>query len=581
MLQGSTTDWTPKFTSSPRPTDAQPRDMSVSSEDAPLPPPPNPDIQDLSDFAHFVLGLSDEASELATFDARLVAHAHNLGIPVPPFVSTPTPHSLAQVGRTSSSDSQFSVSSSRFSPEPSTGWDRTSIGLSAFQPSNRLSSFTSTSSRSRDSILSQPLPITNPVTTISFPRTPLLPPSENKIGAYLPDNPFKPASPHRHLIRGLSRLRLRRQNSDKHQGCSHCSSSSKHSEIVLPCGHGHCDTSIRELVGVTDTEGPTSWPSCCGRPLSDRIVHSVREAEGQSILGSPSSNLSRSSLTSQVSSGAAAAKLEQDENRAQNHVVLAQSNLLKALTVPEYRNLRSSHCEQRDRFLRWNSKHRAELIATAVRRKREALEKHGQLNDAMVQKHTTTIADVEDKHIAAEAEIRSAHEVERRNNNTALRHMEAYCRGQSSNGEPHNRVISEQDRRELANTRRMRDNMHIRQQSAINVLRGEQSLRLQARLGRQENELQQLQHQYEREVEITQRELDFALENWGAQSQYYKATLERWWWIETRICLKEHGDAIDLPADALLTPLPWIKPPSSSEESPEGPEGRVDSVVPD
>lgn len=190
--------------------------------------------------------------------------------------------------------------------------------------------------------------------------------------------------------------------------------------------------------------------------------------------------------------------------------------------------------------------------------------------------HAATLADVEDKHILAEADLRSVQATEQRNVDTALRHMTAFCRGKSVNGETHNRPISDQNYQELAKTQRMRDTMEARHQNAVNVLRGEQTVRINARLRRNEAELDRLQRHHDRDVEQLQQDLNSAMDEWSQTIAYQKAVLERWWLIESQLCLSKFGHAVELSADAPLPPIPWIK---TQPVRPETPPGRTGSVT--
>lgn len=154
-------------------------------------------------------------------------------------------------------------------------------------------------------------------------------------------------------------------------------------------------------------------------------------------------------------------------------------------------------------------------------------------------KHDAIISDVEDKHVAAEAWLRDSHHTERRNTATALRHMEAYCRGESANGQPHGRGVTDQDRRELERTRQMRDLMESRHESAINVLRGEQNQRMRLRLQRQEKETDRLERSKEAALTTADKEIHFQLQDWEEEVATKRARVESWWHLETEIWRKK------------------------------------------
>lgn len=156
-----------------------------------------------------------------------------------------------------------------------------------------------------------------------------------------------------------------------------------------------------------------------------------------------------------------------------------------------------------------------------------------------------------------EADLRETHEAERRNTATALRHMEAYCRGETTTGEPHGRTITDQDMRELSKAQYARDNMDTRQTGAINVLRGEQSRRMSRRLQKQEEEILQLEARQQRELDSIQQDHDNALRVWVQEVSKMKAKLQEWWFIETEIWRKRLEKETGAYFEGTLPPVSW------------------------
>jgi hypothetical protein len=117
--------------------------------------------------------------------------------------------------------------------------------------------------------------------------------------------------------------------------------------------------------------------------------------------------------------------------------------------------------------------------------------RHETATEDLLERHANAMSEAEDKQVKAEADMREVHAQEKRDNATALRHMEAYCAGTYSNGDLHGRTVTEQDLAELEKARKVRDAMDPKHGSAINVLRGEQGRRIKLRAQRQEKEMQE------------------------------------------------------------------------------------------
>lgn len=189
--------------------------------------------------------------------------------------------------------------------------------------------------------------------------------------------------------------------------------------------------------------------------------------------------------------------------------------------------------------------------------------------------HEITIADVEDKHVAAEASLREKHNTAKRNTAIALRHMEAYCRGESANGQLHNRLVNDQDRRELERTRNARDQMDSRQESAINVLRGEQNRRMKLRLQRQDSELEQLQNRQDKAVAAAQTDYDDQMTEWEDEVSAKRGQLEGWWILETETWRRKLERDTGVLFDGDLPRIPWLEDVRGPGQKTEGEEEQV------
>lgn len=149
------------------------------------------------------------------------------------------------------------------------------------------------------------------------------------------------------------------------------------------------------------------------------------------------------------------------------------------------------------------------------------------------------ISQVEDKHVQDEMDLRASQETETRNCATALRHMEAFCRGQSASGDIHHRVISDQDRRELAKAKVRWQNMDKKHEDEISVLRGEQTRRMTQRIHRQQLEVQQLEKRQNTELEAIQEHYDGALHTWKMEAERRRERMKEWWHLQVEIWRKD------------------------------------------
>lgn len=318
------------------------------------------------------------------------------------------------------------------------------------------------------------------------------------------------SSPRRHFrrIRGLGMLRLSRGESSTSLNdiCPHCprdTSSQRRAMHKLPCGHKLCTQALRNTVKAATDSNQGGMPSCCGIPIPGKLIeHVMTQAEqnallekleqwdeASSIAASLISERRRSSKLPDLGHVSPISRTASDELKVD---ALAQQDLDTIMERSDYKLLRQDQADQRDRFLAWVQKRRVELEAYHELSSRAFELRHQAAMEDLLDAHAAAMSDAEDRQVQAEADMRQAQSREKRDNTTALKHMEAYCAGIYSTGELHGRIITEQDLTELEKTRRARDQMDAKHESAINVLRGEQSRRMKLRAQRQEREVQEL-----------------------------------------------------------------------------------------
>lgn len=231
----------------------------------------------------------------------------------------------------------------------------------------------------------------------------------------------------------------------------------------------------------------------------------------------------------------------------------------KMMDREDYRLLRTGQGEQRDRFLKWIEKQRSELEKRHESSRDETRNLHEAAVEDMAEHHASSMGEAEDKQVKAESDLREAQQQEKRDNATALKHLEAFCAGTYSTGELHNRPVTDQALAERDNARRTRDQMDAKHSSQINVLRGEQSRRMRMRSQRQDRELQELKRQQRKDELELERACTAELSKLD-ESIAEKRKKIRWRWeLQIAIFTKnvEAETGIQLDGNCRLPTVEW------------------------
>src|SRR5438270_13769088 len=103
----------------------------------------------------------------------------------------------------------------------------------------------------------------------------------------------------------------------------------------------------------------------------------------------------------------------------------------------------------------------------------DVLDRYGDLQSKMKERHLRTATHLEDRQVGAEMELRTSLKQAERSVAIRLRHMEAYCDGlgRSAHGNLPARTVTERDLRELGQQYNIRDDLERMHQSKINVMR--------------------------------------------------------------------------------------------------------------
>jgi len=174
-------------------------------------------------------------------------------------------------------------------------------------------------------------------------------------------------------------------------------------------------------------------------------------------------------------------------------------------------------------------------------------------------------------------DLRTAQATESRNTATALRHMEAFCRGASStSGTPHHRPISEQDRAELAKTRQRAEQMARRHGGEIAVLRGEQSRRMGVRIAGQEREMRELEQRQSVEIETLHEQDEAELRRWREETDAMRKRLRGWWDLQIEIWRRLLEKETGVLFDGVLLGIEWPADDDDETENRDGRKGEVE-----
>ena len=216
-----------------------------------------------------------------------------------------------------------------------------------------------------------------------------------------------------------------------------------------------------------------------------------------------------------------AAEKLQAEKRTQ------ESQLLK--------DLRARHVNEHDRFRGYERKMKWIMWTRHGQAKLDVLDRYGDLQTKMKERHARTANHLEDRQVAAEMDLRATLKQSERSVAIRLRHMEAYCDGlgRSASGDNPSRVVTERDLRELGQQYNIRDDLERLHQSKINVMRDKQARQMEHLLDRQEDELSKLATKQDEELLVLE-------ESFGSEEEGFlklfadrkKRLIKRWQLVE-------------------------------------------------
>ncbi|KAI1764879.1 hypothetical protein GGR53DRAFT_519966 [Hypoxylon sp. FL1150] len=226
----------------------------------------------------------------------------------------------------------------------------------------------------------------------------------------------------------------------------------------------------------------------------------------------------------------------------------------------EFKALRGEQVKELDRFRVFERKSKWLMWTRHAHQKLALVEKQSAAMERMKERHAKTSANLEDRQVTAEMELRSTLEQSERNVRIRLKHMEAYCDGLGKNPDTTlpSRVVTERDLRELGQQYNLERNMKQLHQAKINVMRDRQAKALEDLLERQESEMNKLTEKNRKELENL--ESDFADEEDELTTTFTqrRLTLKKRWELEMEIMRKELENERGLKY-ASMTSLEWLR----------------------
>jgi hypothetical protein len=176
------------------------------------------------------------------------------------------------------------------------------------------------------------------------------------------------------------------------------------------------------------------------------------------------------------------------------------------------------------------------------------------------------MANLEDRQVQAEIELRGTLEQSERNVRIRLRHMEAYCTGLGKNSYPGmpKRLVTERDLRELGQQYNLEKNMRQLHQAKINVMRDRQAKALEELQERQEEELHKFLEKNRTELEVLESTFSDEEDTFAVTLHRRRQTMDKRWNLSMRILQKEKEAKTGLKF-SVLGPLEWPPERDSSD----------------
>lgn len=235
------------------------------------------------------------------------------------------------------------------------------------------------------------------------------------------------------------------------------------------------------------------------------------------------------------------AALEAEEKAKEEAAAKAMAERLEAESrtqnCEEFKALRAEQVKELERFQAFERKQKWLMWTRHAQEKLTLVEKQSAAMDRMKERHVKTSANLEDRQVAAEMELRSSLEQSERNVQIRLKHMEAYCDGlgKRPDADMPSRVVTERDLRELGQQYNVKKNMKQLHAAKINVMRDRQAKSLEELLERQESEMNKLVEKNKKEIEALESAFGDEEDALTTSFMQRKSMLQRRWKLEMEV----------------------------------------------
>lgn len=190
---------------------------------------------------------------------------------------------------------------------------------------------------------------------------------------------------------------------------------------------------------------------------------------------------------------------EAEEAKAAEEAAIAKKRTDESM---ELQALSGKHLLERDRFIQFERKMKWIMFTRHGQGKLDILDKYDDLQNKLAERHARTAAQLEDRQVSAEMELRATLKQAERSVRIRLRHMEAYCDGLGrAPNAPGTRVVTERDLRELGQQYNIRDDLERLHEAKINVMREKQAKQMEQLMAKQEDEVEKLRLKQEQELD--------------------------------------------------------------------------------
>lgn len=165
----------------------------------------------------------------------------------------------------------------------------------------------------------------------------------------------------------------------------------------------------------------------------------------------------------------------------------------RSIHHPRIKQLRYLQLEEQARFIRFEADQRRVMDSRQAQRERRVLDEYPQKVKSAKERHAEALSSLEQRHLLAEIDLERTLEIERQACETRIKHMEAYCSPRSTVKGMPSRVVTKQHYQQLEQQYRARSGMDNLHAAKINVLRERQGKQWERIMGKQENELKEME----------------------------------------------------------------------------------------